>query len=145
MTADSQHSAEFVIDMNTLSVSGTPAKPGRESALEEHLKGERWFNISEYPTAMFAIRGIVPREESAEKNLYDVTGELTMKGKTGQLTFPAKIYMSEDGSLHAIADFEFDRTQWGITAGSGSFFDNLADNVIDDMVSLSFHLVAEKK
>jgi polyisoprenoid-binding protein YceI len=74
--------------------------------------------------------------------MYDVVGDLTMKGATGEVAFPATIYLDTEGKLHAEARFEFDRTQWGITAGSGSFFDDLADNVIDDMVAVTFSLVA---
>lgn len=135
----------FNIDMDTLSVSDTPTKPGSESTLEGHLKGERWFDVETYPTANFEITNISPRAGVATSFMYDVTGQLTMKGVTDTVTFPAMIYQEADGILNASADFEFDRTKWGITSASGSFFDDLADNVIDDMVSLSFSLVAEPK
>lgn len=138
-------SAAFTFDMATISVSGTPTKPGSESSLEEHLKGERWFDVANHPTASFAITSVTPREDTDATSVYDVTGELTMKGTTGTLTFPATIYTDAAGVLHARADLEFNRTKWGITSGSDSFFDNLADNVIDDMVALSFHLVAERE
>jgi polyisoprenoid-binding protein YceI len=140
---ENEASGNFTIDMNTLSVSETPTKPGSESAFEGHLKGERWFDVETYPEASFVITSVVPREDSEATFEYDVTGNLTMKGETGELTFPATIFEDEFGRVQAIADFEFDRTEWGITAGSGSFFDNLADNVIDDMVSLSFNIVTE--
>lgn len=136
---------EFTVDMNTLSVSDTPTKPGQESALEGHLKSEGWFDVATYPEATFVITEVRPRGDSDTTFTYDVTGELTMKGVTDTLSFPATIYQEADGSVHASANFEFDRTKWGITAGSGSFFDNLADNVIDDMVALSFELVAQKQ
>jgi polyisoprenoid-binding protein YceI len=135
----------FSIDMNTLSVSATPTKPGKESTLAGHLKGEGWFNVATYPKASFAITEVKKRSDSDTTFLYDVRGNLTLKGKTGELTFPASIYLDDTGLLHASAEFEFDRTKWGITSGSKSFFDNLADNAIDDMVALSFHLVAEKQ
>ncbi len=136
---------DFVIDMNTLSVSQTPTKPGKESSLEGHLKGENWFNVAAFPTATFDIVEVSPRADSGTAFVYDVRGNLTMKGETHELSFPALIYLDANGVLHADATLEFDRTLWGITAGSGSFFDNLADNAIDDMVSLSFNLVAEKQ
>ncbi len=138
-------SGEFVIDMNFLQVSDTPTKPGAEAILEDHLKGERWFNVAEYPEAKFIITEVVGREDSEETFMRDVTGDLTLKGQTHGLSFPAEIYTDEDGWVHANAELEFDRTKWGITAGSGSFFDNLADNVVDDMVALEFRLVAEEK
>lgn len=143
--ADDSATGMFTIDMNTLSVSETPTKPGQESALEGHLKGERWFNVATYPEASFTIVEVTPRADSSSTFTYDVRGDLTMKGQTHELTFPATIYEDNEGKLHAEADFEFDRTQWGITSGSGSFFDNLADNVIDDNVALSFNLIAEKQ
>ena len=49
----------------------------------------------------------------------------------------------EDGLLKARGTFQIDRTKWGITFGSGNFFSNLADNAIDDMISLELNLVAE--
>lgn len=135
----------FVINMDTLSVSSTPTKPGKESALEGHLKGENWFSVEEFPTASFEITSITPRADSQTTFIYDVEGDLTMKGKTGTVTFPSTIYTDAEGNIHAKANFEIDRTKWGITANSDSFFDGLADNAIDDMVALSFHIVAEKK
>jgi polyisoprenoid-binding protein YceI len=72
----------FEIDMNTLSVSETKAKPGQESVLEEHLKGERWFNIEEYPTASFEIISLTPTPSETDPFLFEVTGVLTMKGKS---------------------------------------------------------------
>lgn len=142
---DNNRSAEFTIDMNTISVSETPTKPGRESALEGHLKGKGWFDVETHPTATFTIDRITPREDTGETFMYDVSGALTLKGATHPVTFPAKVYLDGEEDLHAEASLEIDRTQWGITSGSGSFFDNLADNAIDDMVALSFHLVAERE
>ena len=134
---------EFVIDMNTLSVGATQAKPGSESALEGHLRGGQWFDVETYPEASFVITEVTANADSETTFMYNVTGDLTMKGVTDSLSFPAMIYLDDEGYLRADASFEFDRTKWGITAGSGSFFDSLADNVIDDMVQLSFSLVAE--
>jgi polyisoprenoid-binding protein YceI len=132
------------IDMNTLSVSGTPTRPGSESALEGHLKSERWFNVENFPEATFTIKNSELLETVETNTTYKITGDLTMKGLTNELTFLASISEDESGAALAIASFEFDRTLWEITAGSGSFFDNLADNVVDDMVAMSFTIVANK-
>ncbi len=143
--ANGSASGEFALDMTTLSVSSTPTKPGQESKLEEHLKGERWFNVATYPNASFKITNVAKQADSDTTFVYDVTGQLTMKGEAHEVTFPALIYQRADGMLQAEASLEIDRTTWGITSGSASFFDNLADNAIDDMVALSFVLVAERK
>jgi len=135
---------EFTIDMNTLSVGLTAKKPGQESTLEGHLKGEGWFNVTEFPTASFNITNVSVRTDSDSTFQYDVTGDLTMKGVTNEINFPAEIYETASGQVQVEATTTIDRTKWGLTAMSGSFFDNLADNVIDDSVQLSFSLVADK-
>jgi len=135
---------EFTIDMNTLSVGLTAKKPGQESTLEGHLKGEGWFNVAEFPTASFNITNVSVRTDSDSTFQYDVTGDLTMKGVTNEINFPAEIYETASGQVQVEATTTIDRTKWGLTAMSGSFFDNLADNVIDDSVQLSFSLVADK-
>ena len=73
--------------------------------------------------------------------MYKIVGNLTMKGVTNEINFPAKIYL-KDGALHAEASFAIDRTKWKITYGSTNFFKSLGDNFIDDMVELAFNIVA---
>lgn len=135
----------FVIDMDTLRVGLTAKKPDQETSLEGHLKGDRWFNVEVYPTATFVINEFAPQADSATTFTYTIEGDLTLKGETHPVTFDAVIYENADGTIRAEAATEIDRTKWGITAGSASFFDNLADNAIDDMIALSFTLVATKE
>lgn len=135
---DTGATGSFTMDMDTLHVGLTATKPGSEGALEGHLKGERWFNVAEYPTATFAITSV---ERGSEASTYDIQGNLTMKGQTHPVSFPAKIYIL-DGRLIAEGATEIDRTEWGLTANSADFFDNLADNAIANEVALSFKLVA---
>lgn len=135
----------FTIDMESLKVGLTATKPDQETALEGHLKGERWFDVATHPTALFEIKSIAPQADVEITFAYEITGDLTMKGVTESVVFPATIYQTESGEVVAEAATEIDRTKWGITAGSGSFFDNLADNVVDDMIALSFSLRAAKQ
>lgn len=145
LVADGSARGQFKIDMNTLSVFSTPTKEGKESLLETHLKGDRWFAVEEFPVSEFVITNVAPRADSESTFMYDITGQLTMKGVTNELLFPATIFLNKKGLLEARADLEFDRTLWGITASSDSFFDNLADNAVDDMVTLSFELIAHRQ
>lgn len=141
--SDTKSDGNFVLDMNNLKVGLTPTKPGKEGALEGHLKGERFFDVAKYPTAEFVITRIASTADSATTFQYQVTGNLTMKGITNEITFPATIYQTGDKLAHAEAQFEIDRTRWGITMGSGNFFTDLGDNLIDDMVALSFTITAK--
>jgi polyisoprenoid-binding protein YceI len=143
--SDTGATGSFVIAMDTLKVGLTAKKPDQETALEGHLKGERWFNVAANPTATFVIDEFAPKGDVANTFTYTIEGDLTLKGQTHPVTFDAVIYENADGTIMAEAATEIDRTKWGITAGSASFFDNLADNAIDNMIALSFTLVANKK
>ncbi len=141
MVSEDSATGFFTIDMNTLSVGLTATKPGKEGALEKHLKTDDFFDVETYPTATFAIKSVTP---ASEPMTYTLTGDLTMKGKTNELSFPATIYLNDEGKLIAEASFEFDRTKWDITYNSGNFFQDLGNNLIDDMVAMRLTLVAEK-
>ncbi len=133
-------SGDFTIDMNTLKV-GLTTKAGMEGALEKHLKSADFFEVSKYPTASVTIKGVTSRADSATTFTYDVRAALTMKGVTNDVSFPAQIYQ-KDGALHAHASFEIDRTKWNIRFGSGSFFQDLGNNLIADQVAISLKIVA---
>lgn len=136
---DATASGSFVIDMASVKVTSLGGgKEGRESQLEAHLKRDDFFGTEEYPTGTFTITSVVPTEG---ENQYTVTGNLTLKDVTNEVSFVANIY-EEEGQLHAHADFAIDRTKWGITFASASVFDNLANNAIGDEVNLSLKLIA---
>ncbi len=141
-TADGA-TGSFALDMNTLDVGLTAKKPGKEGALEGHLKGEKFFNVAAYPTASFTIKQVVPSATRDTDFTYTLTGDLTMKGQTHEVSFPAVIYETNN-TLYAKATTEIDRTKWGITSGSKNFFVDLGDNMIDDMIGLSITLEATK-
>lgn len=144
--ANNTATGTFIIDMNTIKVGLTSKKPGRESALEKHLKTADFFDVKNFPVASFTIKKTVAkldRLDSAKTFNYAITGDLTIKGITNEISFPAKIYAGNE-KLRAEASVEINRTKWGLTYGSGSFFQNLADNVISDIISFSFSITAEK-
>ncbi|KND51448.1 MAG: Rhodanese-like domain protein [Parcubacteria bacterium C7867-001] len=130
-----------VIDMATVKVGMTGKGTGPADSLTEHLKKSDFFDIATYPTATFTISNVAARADSGTTSLYDVTGTLTMKGKTNEVTFPAKIYL-QDGKLHADASVTIDRTKWGITFGSKDFVANIGNNAISNDVKLTLNIVA---
>ena len=142
--ADNTATGNFIIDMNTIRVGLTSKKPGRESALERHLKTADFFDVEKFPTASFTIKNIVAKPDSAKTFDYTISGDLAIKNATNEISFPAKIY-AEGEKLRAEGYVEIDRTKWGLTYGSGSFFKNLADNAISDIISFSFSITATKK
>jgi len=127
-------SGNVVIDMDSIIAISTGIGSGQEG-LTKHLKSKDFFDTSVYPTSTFTVK------EDATGN--NVTGELLLKGKTNAVTFPVELSM-ENGELRLKGVAVLDRTKWGIVYGSGSFFDNLKNNVIDDNFTVVFDLVATK-
>lgn len=133
-------SGEFKIDMNSIAIESTGKKTG-ESMLENHLKSKDFFNVVEFPESTFKVISAI---KTVEDDLYTVSGNLTIKDLTLPITFPAVIYML-NGKLVTEGRIELNRTQWNIKYGSGTFFGNLGNNVISDIFTVEFKIVADAK
>jgi polyisoprenoid-binding protein YceI len=133
---------KVVIDMQSIKVSSTAKKPGKESMLLGHLKTKDFFDVEKYAESNFSINKI--EEVDAVNHTYQVSGSLTMKDKTNNISFPMTLVL-DNGVLKGDATFEIDRTKWGVNFGSGNFFQNLGDNLISDMVELRLSIVASLK
>ncbi len=116
---------EFVIDMTTVSSDDLTGKS--KANFDGHMKSEQFFNVAENPTSSLTITKV----KSNGKNSYAVTADLTIKGKTKKINFDLSIYGSK-----ATGALKIDRTDYGLTYGSGSFFDNLGDKTIYDEFDL---------
>ena len=119
----------FVIDMASLAV--TDLKGGMADKLAGHLKSPDFFGTEKFQTATLVIKSI--GEKSA--NVYSVTADLTIKGKTE----PVKFELNVAGNT-ATAALKVNRTKYDIKYGSGSFFDNLGDKTIYDDFDLDVKL-----
>lgn len=128
----------FEVDMRSVANTDlTDADYNKQ--LVDHLKSDDFFATEKYPKATFVITKV---EETA-KNQSMVTGDLTIKGVTKEVRFPATV-QQEGNRLVARAKILVDRTQYGIKYGSGSFFDNLGDKAIDNEFELNVALVARR-
>ncbi|MBI2551649.1 YceI family protein [Candidatus Uhrbacteria bacterium] len=127
----------FTIDFTTIAVDSTGKNAG-ETMLAAHLKSKDFFEVETYPTGTFTLDSIKKIEGEM---LYEVTGNLTVKGITRQVTFPATIY-KQGNALRAQAQTQLDRSKWNIKYNSGSFFKNLGEKIIDDQFLLTLDLVA---
>jgi polyisoprenoid-binding protein YceI len=128
----------FVIDMNTITC--TDLKDAEYNAnFVGHLKSDDFFGVEKHQESKLLIKSV----KQKEKNNVEITGDLTIKGKTLPITFPATV--ETDGkTLKATAKITIDRTKYEIKYGSGSFFDNLGDKAIDNNFTLTVELVASK-
>lgn len=129
------------IDMKTIEVTDIE-DPGTNAKLTGHLHSPDFFATEEHPVGKFEASKFTPiKGAKGEEPNYTVTGTLTLKGISNEVSFPAFISASGD-KLVANGKITFDRTKWDIRYGSGSFFEGLGDKMIYDEVNLNFVLSA---
>jgi len=129
---------KFSIDMTSISNTDIESEEYR-AKLNGHLKNEDFFNVEQFPLAIITITKAVKGEE----NSYKILADLTIKGITHSVTFPAKVEINGLNFL-ATAKIKIDRTKWDIKYGSGSFFENLGDKMILDEILFDVYLLSVK-
>lgn len=123
------------VDMNTIEYKDKESK----NTPVKHLKSPDYFDVEKFPISIFSINKVA----YAVRGNIKVTGNLTTKGITNPVTFPAKIEV-KDGIVKANGKVVIDRTQWGIRYRSGKFYDNLADQAVSDDIEIHMKIVAKK-
>lgn len=158
-----QHHGTFNLENGTLLVSGDALTGGSftvnikslnaddqndeyNAKLAGHLLSADFFDADNHPTGTFEITGVTEGVENAETLVmkdatHMITGNLTLKGITKSITFPAKVDMS-NGTVMADANFNIDRTQWEMVYGND---EGLGDKFIRPEVNLQVHLVANQQ
>ncbi len=125
------------IDMNSITCTDLTDK-GYNEKLVEHLKGDDFFAVEKNPTAKIEFTKVSLKSG----NDFDVTGKLTIKGITNDITFPALIKMDAT-TFVAVAKIIVDRTKFDIKTNSASVFKNIGDKAISDDFELNVNVVAK--
>lgn len=124
--------ANVIIDMKTIS------DDENNEALVKHLNSADFFDTANFSEAQLNIISITSRES----NQYDVEADLTIKGITNKISFPAQI-STNGSSLNAQATFSINRTLWDIKYQSASFLSDLGDKAINDVIDFRVDLSAK--
>jgi polyisoprenoid-binding protein YceI len=126
----------FEFDMSSIDTKDLTGE--WKTKLDNHLRSDDFFNVKKYPTAKFELTKVTPKKGDE----YDFTGTLTIKDKSGPVTFPGRI-TNEGGARRAVADLKIDRTKWDIKYNSGKFFDlnKLGDKLINDEIEFKLDLL----
>lgn len=116
---------EFVVDMTTIVSDDLEGE--YKGKLEGHLKSDDFFGVEKFPTSKLVFTKV----KSTGKNSYEVTADLSIKGKSAPVTFEMSVYGNK-----ATANVKIDRTIYDIRYGSTAFFDDLKDKAIYDEFDL---------
>ncbi len=122
------HWGEVELDLANFTV--TDIKGESAEKFLGHMKSADFFNTKKYPTAKLKINSVKG---------YEATGDLTIMGKTQKVNFPLIKFSNK-----YVGKVTFDRTKFGMTYGSGNFFKNLGDKVINDEVEVDFEMFYTK-
>lgn len=124
---------KFVLDMNT--ISSTDLEGEWKEKLDGHLKADDFFAVETYPEASFEITEV---KTGATPSDLVVSGNLTIKGITKNITFDAKAEEVTDNTVKYSADFNIAREDWGVT------YEGKKDDLISKEINFKVNVVANK-
>jgi polyisoprenoid-binding protein YceI len=101
--------------------------------LTKHLKNGDFFLVSEHPTGSFKSTSI--QKAAADGATHKVAGDLTLRGVTKRIEFPATI-KREGGAVTVDAEFSINRQDFGIS------YAGMPDDLIRDEVLIKLDLKA---
>ncbi len=126
----------FEVDIDSMLVD--PGEEyGMKDRLETHLRSEDFFLVAEYPTATFSSTAISEGVAEGMEGTHTITGDMTIRGVTQQISFPATI-MVTDGVATATAEFSVDRQNWDLS------FPGSPDDLIRDEVVFQIGLTTDE-
>lgn len=154
----------FDIDINSLVVLDLPADSEWNAKLRGHLMSADFFDSENFSVANFEITGAAPyaqaeleadQEEFAteftpaslseimvENPTHFISGNLTLRGVTKNITFPAAVSL-DNGTVKAKANFNINRIDWNLKyQDESSVADKAKDKFIYNTVNVGFELEA---
>ncbi|GEO06642.1 hypothetical protein AAE02nite_43060 [Adhaeribacter aerolatus] len=132
----------FTMDMTSIKDEDI-TNEGMNQKLTGHLKSDDFFSVEKHPTSTFTITKATPvgKPKGGVAN-YDITGNLTIKGITNPVSFPANVKVNSNGA-EATAKVTIDRLKYDIKFRSG-IIGTAADKIIEDTFTMDVKLVAGK-
>ncbi|GAB5523120.1 MAG: hypothetical protein Roseis2KO_09920 [Roseivirga sp.] len=132
--------------------------------LEGHLMSDDFFDQANFPEATFEVTGVATFDAAnldadkdefktdfapaklseilVENPTHFISGNLTMRGTTKNITFPAAVSLG-DGTVKAVAKFNINRTDWGLKFNDeADAVDKAKDKFIYNTVQVGFEIEA---
>jgi len=124
-------SGKFTVDMNSI-VDKDLENVEMNAMLVNHLKSADFFEVAVYPTATFTLKqGVLKSGSGQEAGRYEITGSLTIKGITHDITFISDLKKGKTISIVS-DEIVLDRTRWNVNYQSKTVFAQLKDQYIHD-------------
>nr|WP_198982953.1 YceI family protein [Herbaspirillum sp. ASV7] len=104
-----------------------------EAEYNKEVQKKEWFNTAQFPKASFVATSIKP----AAGGKFDVSGKLTIKGKSADVSFPLTV--KKEGATQ-VFDGVLPIKRLTYNIGEGEWKDT---GMVADEVSIKFHIVAQ--
>lgn len=138
-------SGTFSINVNSIAME----EQGEmfQTNLRGHLLSADFFDATAHPEAKFEITGTEAYTPTAGDTSVvagantKISGNLTLKGITKNVTFPAKVDVTETG-VSATANFDIDRTQWDMVYNGDK--ESAKDKFIAHEVNIRLNVTGKK-
>lgn len=121
----------FVLDLNTINT--TDLEGEYKANLDGHLKDADFFDVANHPEASFEITEVKAGEAADE---LVVSGNLTIKGITKNITFNTKVEEITETTVKTFADFNIAREDWGVN------YSGKQDDLISKEINFKITIVA---
>jgi polyisoprenoid-binding protein YceI len=123
----------FVLDMT--SINSTDLDGEYKEKLDGHLKADDFFAVAEYPEAAFVITDV---KVGATASDAVISGNLTIKGISKNITFDAKVDEVTETTVKTTSDFNIAREDWGVN------YSGKEDDLISKEINFKVTIVAKK-
>jgi hypothetical protein len=138
----------FTVDMKKIvcTDSGLPAEFAAK--LIGHLSADDFFNVEKFPTAKFVISEV--KAEANGENTHVISGNLTLRDSTKNISFPAAVAITENG-VTAKGKTTINRLDWGVNYDKANMSisekaaSKLKNGVVSKDITISFDIKASKK
>jgi polyisoprenoid-binding protein YceI len=94
------------------------------SEADDEVVGKTWFNVKAFPKASFVARQI----RSTGSNQFEVSGVLTLKGKSQDIKFPLQYVVQGNTGVFS-GGFVMQRADFAIGEGTWAKFDVVANDI----------------
>ena len=136
-------SGKVTIDMST--VSATDVEGPKKQKLDGHLQAPDFFDVASFPNAKFALTGVNELIGDTHGNTHTISGNLTIKDVTKNVSFPAKVTVGEGTVTASAPEFLINRTDFGLQYGAERFVEGLAkDHIINEEFGIALEISANK-
>ena len=133
----------FSLDMKSIKTIDLSLEAANLLA-DKRLKSENYFSATKYPAALMKVKKIT---RTGNPILFEVTGDLTIKGITNPIEFTATI-KTKGEIIYVTADAKIDRRKWNIDHYSNDnpwdLLSAIQDNFLANQIPVSLNLVFKK-